>query len=1588
MLSDFRMSRSGVFGRVLGISALVAILFVAGCTTNGSGSAQLAIATLSSALPAGSVSVGGAYPSTTLSASGGTAPYTWAVTSGNLPAGLTLSGSGVISGSPTTAGTFSFTVTVTDSATPTAHTAMGSLSITVNAVLSVSSSGTLSATGETGAAYSATLLQTGGVGPYTWSLPSGSTLPAGLTLSSSGIISGTITAGANTYTFTAKVTDSQGNAVISGNISIKVDAALVITPPTFATGVVGVSYTAPAFTATGGSGTGYTFAIASGSVAPLVLGGSNGIISGSPTTAGALHFTVKVTDSLSFTATSGALTININPAITVSLGPASPATLDQTKTQLVTATVSNDPNSAGVTWSAVTGLGTLTGSTSTTITYNAPATVATASTATFTATSVTDPTKSATYTVNLVPPPSITTSSMAAGNVNGAYSSPVSMTGGVGTYTWAILAGPTGLTLSASTTSTVTVQGTPTVAGNNQTFTIKVTDSQGLSATSSGLTITIYPALLITPPSLPVGVLGVNYTSPAYTASGGSGSGYTFAVASGSIAPLTLGTSTGIISGSPSAAGTLQFTVKVTDSVNNTVTTTSQSITINPAITIGLGPASPVTLDQGKTQLVTATVTNDPNSAGVTWSAVTGLGSLSGSTTTTTTYNAPGSVASASTATFTATSVTDPTKSATYTVHLVPPPAITTSSMPAGNLNGAYSGTVTVSGGVAPYTWLILAAPNGLTLNGSTSSTTTVQGAPTVAGNGQAFTIKVTDAQGLTFTSSGLTIDVYSTLVLTPPSLPLPTGVQGLNYPTTVTFTASGGSGAGYTWSIVAGNPLPTGLALSAASGTSTSITAGPPTAAGTYPFTVKLTDSVNNTATTTGMSITINPPIGVSLTPAQPFAMDQNTTQLITANVSNDPGSAGVTWSSLTGLGSLSASSTTSITYNAPATIATTSIATFTATSITDPTKSASFSISLEPPPAISTPTFPDATLDAIYTPYAVTVNGGVGPYTWVGTTLPSGLQLSTSTTNTVNLQGTPMTAGASQAVVIKVTDSKGLTNTVTSSINVVARCSSNCTISGNVSGPTISGVTVALSAGPTSKPNTTTDSSGNYSFTGLAGGTYTVTPSLSGYTFAPTAASVTTSASTTTQNFAETSTLTSYSISGTLTYAGSKTGRTYIRVYQGNGCSNQGCALAGTNLATAPTSVGTAYTVRGLQPGSYIVVVEVDTLNNGVPNASNPWGNSSTINVTTSNVTGANVTLTDHATPTPVAITDISVAAGNGFGLVQYDNNNGGALLDNNGREIATSYELDYDTDINFTSPAPTVVTFAAHGTSDRNYIAHNLAAGTYYFRIYALVGATKSAAATSGAVVIRAAGTGANTVSGTVTFPGTATGPLYVGVFNGSTIYGQEIPSPTSPASYSFSGVPAGSYQAFAIIDQNNNGLIEASDLTNVNNNQGGPPPFTVVSGTNTNDITLTSAVSATYVTTSHQQLNGGGDTYSLNFGINWGTKRPVAMTLLSGPNVSVPWDFPVDSNNSVYVNLNSSAPHAGDTYQFQVTFSDTSIQTLPASVTAVLNSFATSLTAQTTSPGSVTAPLFTWVTPASTPSPYTYYVGLYATAVRQT
>lgn len=161
--------------------------------------------------------------SQTLAATGGTAPYAWSLASGPLPTGLTLSGSGVIGGTPTATGTFGFTVRVTDAVGGTATKA---LSIRVTAPLSIST--TSLPNGTRAVLYSRNVTAVGSISPYTFTIASG-TLPTGLTLSSAGLIRGIPTV-VGTFSFTVRVVSSEGKTATRA-LSITIVEGTVPAPP-------------------------------------------------------------------------------------------------------------------------------------------------------------------------------------------------------------------------------------------------------------------------------------------------------------------------------------------------------------------------------------------------------------------------------------------------------------------------------------------------------------------------------------------------------------------------------------------------------------------------------------------------------------------------------------------------------------------------------------------------------------------------------------------------------------------------------------------------------------------------------------------------------------------------------------------------------------------------------------------------------------------------------------------------------------------------------------------------------------------------------------------------------------------------------------------------------------------------------------------------------------------------------------------------------------------------------------------------------------------------------------------------------------
>ena len=253
------------------------------------------------------------------------------------------------------------------------------------------------------------------------------------------------------------------------------------------------------------------------------------------------------------------------------LAPKSAQTIAQSQSVMIQANVLNDPAAGGVTFnfSALPGFGTINQTSPTTATYIAPNPVTTATTVKIIVTSVDFPNHFATVTINVVPPPTITTTMLATAPLNAAYSATVTATGGLQPVSWAITAGalPTGLSLAPSTTDTVQITGKPTVAGT-YTFTITVTDAAGFS-NSVQFTLAVSSLSITTTSPLPPGTVGTLYNSTGvqFAATGGTPP-YTWSVASGSSLPpgLSLDPSTGLLSGTPTTAGTYNFGITATDS--------------------------------------------------------------------------------------------------------------------------------------------------------------------------------------------------------------------------------------------------------------------------------------------------------------------------------------------------------------------------------------------------------------------------------------------------------------------------------------------------------------------------------------------------------------------------------------------------------------------------------------------------------------------------------------------------------------------------------------------------------------------------------------------------------------------------------------------------------------------------------------------------------------------------------------------------------------------------------------------------------------------------------------------------------------
>lgn len=269
--------------------------------------------------------IGGVY-SQTLLATGGVANYGFAVTAGTLPNGLTLNSAGTVSGTPTAAGTFNFTIIATDSSTGTGpYTGSRAYTVTVAAPALTLTPSTLP-NGAVATSYSQAFTTTSGTAVYSYAVTAGA-LPPGLTLSTNGQLSGTPTAGGS-FNFTVRSTDSSTGTgapfSVARAYTLVIGApTITVTPGTLSDATVSRAYS-QALAASGGIA-GYRYAVSAGALPAGLVLSQAGVLSGTPTTGGTFNFTVTATDSSTgsgpFTG-ARAYTLTVNKAVQTLTFPA------------------------------------------------------------------------------------------------------------------------------------------------------------------------------------------------------------------------------------------------------------------------------------------------------------------------------------------------------------------------------------------------------------------------------------------------------------------------------------------------------------------------------------------------------------------------------------------------------------------------------------------------------------------------------------------------------------------------------------------------------------------------------------------------------------------------------------------------------------------------------------------------------------------------------------------------------------------------------------------------------------------------------------------------------------------------------------------------------------------------------------------------------------------------------------------------------------------------------------------------------------------------------------------------------------------
>ncbi|MCL2748263.1 MAG: putative Ig domain-containing protein, partial [Oscillospiraceae bacterium] len=686
----------------------------------------------------------------------------WEFLSGDLPPGLTLSETGVLSGTPTQTGVYSFSVRAINDLGE--DTRLFELNVYALPVITTVSLGYA----RLGSPYSGQLTAAGST-PMTWAVISGS-LPTGLSLNANtGAITG-VPLASGRFTFTVAATNIAGNSAPAQFI---VDAGLalaIVTTSPLRSATVNVLYGALQFVAEGiDTSATVAWSVGAGTTLPQGMTLSTaGVLSGTPASTGTYNFSITITNGAAVATSPFTLFVGAPPVIT------SPPVLGGGVDRPFT-TVLSASGSTPITWTMTAGPAWTGGpkppppTIDITLASNGVLSwlIPTEGNYTFTAVAANEFGNSAPVVFFLdITTPGIKTTAVKNGIVGEAYLEYI-LASGDQPFTWSLVSGalPPGLTWdtaivtdpdTATPTMAFRISGTPTSTGE-YSFAVRVSNFGGFAEES--FTLTVYAKPVITTASLNSGNVNAVY-SQTLQATGTTPIAWSILPPAGSETglPPGLSLSGATISGIPAAEGIYTFTVRAQNSTGSGYANEKQfSIAIGPSGAPVITTGSTLSAIRGTAfSVALAANGNQP----ISWALEGGSSLPNGITLVDNALSGTPTTAGVYTFVITATNANG-VDSRTYIMTIADPPVITTASLEDGATGVAYSQALSATGD-APISWTVVTPliagetglPPGLSLNANTGI---ISGTPGASG---IFSFRIRAVNGAGYDVAPLTIDV------------------------------------------------------------------------------------------------------------------------------------------------------------------------------------------------------------------------------------------------------------------------------------------------------------------------------------------------------------------------------------------------------------------------------------------------------------------------------------------------------------------------------------------------------------------------------------------------------------------------------------------------------------------------------------------------------------------------------------------------------------------------------------------------------------------------------------------------------------